>query len=139
MTKEVYSLGTSNRSIEEFINILKVFRIQKVVDVRRFPTSKFSHFKKYNLEKILKRENIDYVYMGDSLGGYRKEGYQVYTQTDCFKLALASLENLAKEKRSCIVCCERFPSRCHRRFITANLHKKFKVVHIIEISEIIEE
>ena len=50
---EVYTLGTSNRGIDEFISILKAYGIELVVDVRRFPTSKFEHFKKENIERRL--------------------------------------------------------------------------------------
>jgi uncharacterized protein (DUF488 family) len=133
MIKELYSLGTSNRSLPEFITILKGFNIQRVVDVRRFPTSKkFVHFKRDNLAQALEREGIEYIYMGTSLGGYRKGGYQEYMQTEDFRSALNSLKRLVEEKRSCIFCCERLYFRCHRRFITQALSGEFKIIHIIE-------
>ncbi len=34
----IFTLGTSTRSPEEFLALLKHYRIEKVVDVRRFPT-----------------------------------------------------------------------------------------------------
>jgi uncharacterized protein (DUF488 family) len=58
--KKLYSLGTSNRTREEFLNILKKFNIQQVIDVRRFPTSRFEHFKKENLALFLEKEGIKY-------------------------------------------------------------------------------
>jgi uncharacterized protein (DUF488 family) len=105
--KEIYSLGTSNRTQEEFLNILKKFNIQQVIDVRRFPTSKFEHFKKENLANFLEKEAIAYFWWGKELGGYRKEGYLNYTCTQEFKKYLKKLEELAKSKITCIICCER--------------------------------
>jgi uncharacterized protein (DUF488 family) len=53
----VYSIGHSNRSIEEFLGILKRYKIKKVIDVRRFPSSKkFPWFNKEELEKVLKEK-----------------------------------------------------------------------------------
>ncbi|MCD6228473.1 MAG: DUF488 domain-containing protein [Candidatus Omnitrophica bacterium] len=139
MVKEIYSLGTSNRSQDAFLRIIKKFHIQRVVDVRRFPTSKFLHFKASNLKRILNQENVEYVYMGDILGGYRKEGYRNYLQTQAFSSGLRKLEKLALEKRTCILCCERFYFRCHRRFITEALRGIFKVIHIIEEDKVKQE
>ncbi|RLA77996.1 MAG: DUF488 domain-containing protein, partial [Deltaproteobacteria bacterium] len=43
---KVFSVGTSTRSIEEFIALLKEHGIRVAVDVRRFPTSRrFPHFR----------------------------------------------------------------------------------------------
>ena len=135
---EIFTLGTSNRKIEEFLEILKHFRIKIVVDVRHFPTSKlFPHFKKENLEKILKENEIEYHHL-EKLGGYRKGGYEEYTKTKEFKEGLENLIEIAKE-RTAIVCAEKFPWKCHRAFIARELEKKgIKVIHIIEKDRIWE-
>ena len=79
MVLKIYTLGTSNRSIKEFLEILKSYQIQIVIDVRRWPTSKwFEHFKKENLEKILSENNIEYLHF-EKLGGYRTGGYEAFT------------------------------------------------------------
>ena len=50
---QIYTLGTSNRSLEDFFEILKEYQIETVVDVRHFPTSRlFPHFKKENFKVI---------------------------------------------------------------------------------------
>ena len=128
--KPLFSLGTSNRSFEEFLNILKKFAIQRVIDIRRFPTSRFPHFKKDILENLLKKENIEYVYLGELLGGYRRQGYIAFMETEEFKKGLERLKKLAKEKRSVIICCERFYFKCHRRFVASKLEKDFEIIHL---------
>ncbi|MCM8778718.1 MAG: DUF488 domain-containing protein [Candidatus Omnitrophica bacterium] len=128
-----YTLGTSDRSLSEFIELLRYYGIELVVDIRRFPTSKFAHFKRENLEKFLKKENIDYFYLGEELGGYRSGGYENYVKTEEFKKGLQKLIDLAHHKRTAIFCAERFAFRCHRRFVGFALRESgYEVIHIIE-------
>lgn len=133
----IYTLGTSRRTIEEFIKILRKYDIKTVIDVRRFPTSKFPHFKKEIFQKQLEENKINYVYLGNELGGYRKNGYENYTGTEEFKKGLEKIVELSKKENVVIVCCEKFYWKCHRRFIAEELVKKGeKVVHIIEENKI---
>jgi uncharacterized protein (DUF488 family) len=130
---EIYTLGTSNRTLEEFLEILKEYKIETVVDVRHWPTSRlFPHFKKENLEKFLKKSGIGYFHF-EKLGGYREGGYENYTKSEEFKEGLGELIKIAKNKKMAIICAEKFPWKCHRAFISQELEKKnFKVIHIIE-------
>ncbi|RKZ22445.1 DUF488 domain-containing protein [bacterium] len=131
MEKTVFTLGTSTRSMEEFIEILKHYKIQVVFDVRRFPTSKHEHFKKENMKKCLEESGIEYRYLGDKLGGYRKGGYKNYMHTEEYMRGIKEIEK--EKRRKCIVCAERFPWRCHRRYISRTLEERgWRVVHILE-------
>ncbi len=131
--KKIYSAGTSTRSEEEFIELLKSYGIRCVVDVRSFPTSRLEHFKGKNLELILKREWIKYVYLGNELGGFRKGGYEVHLLSDAFRRGLEKMESIASEEPTLFICAERLPWRCHRRFIGNVLEEKgWTVIHIIE-------
>jgi uncharacterized protein (DUF488 family) len=129
----IYTLGSSTRSPEEFIELLKEHHIETIADVRKFPRSRFEHFCKENLPKLLEEAGISYSYMGRELGGYRKEGYQNFTATPEFQSGLRELEKVAQVGRTAIVCAERFPWRCHRHFIGLELQKKgWQVSHIID-------
>ena len=130
---EVYTLGTSNRGIDEFISILKAYGIELVVDVRRFPTSKFEHFKKENIERHLRENGFEYFYLGDLLGGFREGGYQKYMESDDFGRGLQMLIDMVKRKKTAIICREKFPWRCHRWQISRKLTEMgFRVVHILD-------
>ncbi len=133
----IYTLGTSNRGPEEFIEILKFYNISAVADVRRWPVSqRFSHFKKENLKKLLKNHNILYYHF-ENLGGYRIEKYNNYMKTENFKKAFKELVNIAENILTCIICAEKFPWKCHRRFISKALEDLgFEVLHIIEKEKI---
>jgi len=131
--KKIYTLGTGLRSLEDFIEILNGYDIRAVIDVRSFPTSKFEHFTKVRLETSLKKELIDYHYLGKELGGFRKGGYEDYTRTSEFANGMTALEDIASSKTSVIICAERFPWKCHRRFISRELQIRGWVVeHIID-------
>lgn len=123
---------------QSFIKILKANGIEVVVDVRRWPTSKIEDFKRESLERLLRYEGIEYLWMGDSLGGYRKGGYAEYMKTDEFNKGLERLVGLAMERTACIMCMEAKPSSCHRRFISERLLElRFEVLHILPSGGII--
>ncbi len=129
----IYTVGSSTRTREEFLRLLHQFGIRKVVDVRRFPTSRFQHFRQENLAKSLQDAGIDYVYLGKELGGYRRGGYQSHLSTSSFREGLERLETEARDKPTAVLCAERFPWKCHRRFIGVELARRgWKVVHIID-------
>jgi len=131
--KEIFTIGHSTRSFEEFLLLLKRFKIGILVDVRRFPTSKLEHFKKEKLEAFLKREGIKYIYLGKELGGYRKGGYKKYVETKEFMEGIEKLEKIADKGRTAIMCAERFPWRCHRKYISIALEERgWRVVHILD-------
>jgi uncharacterized protein (DUF488 family) len=129
----IYSLGTSTRSKSEFTGLLQKHGIELVIDVRRFPTSRFEHFTQEALRQLLTGLQIDYVYLGTELGGYRSSGYQAFTTTPEFEQGIKIVENKARQKKSVILCAERLPWRCHRRFTTSGLEKRgWQVEHIID-------
>jgi uncharacterized protein (DUF488 family) len=140
MAQIIFTLGTSNRTLEEFVGLLRYYDIEMVADVRTFPTSKLSHFKKEALEKSLKEEGFDYSYLGKELGGYRKGGYEAYTKTGDYLRGIELLKEIASRSRTAFFCAERLPWRCHRRFIGQSLVKRgWKVVHVIDEKRVWED
>ena len=136
--KIIYTLGTSNRTLEEFLAILEQFGLKQVIDVRSFPTSKrFPHFEQNRLAKALAQHQITYYWLGPELGGFRREGYENYLKSEAFKKGLEKLLALAQKASSVIICAEKFPWRCHRRFISQKLTERgVEVRHIIEPDKI---
>ncbi len=122
-------------------------RIQVLVDVRRFPRSKFEHFNAENLKNI-HEHGIEYVQKSE-LGGFRKKilqdspnkaikslGFRNYADfmlTEEFEKSVGDLIDIAKKKRTAVMCAERFFWNCHRKFIADYLTiHGFKVLHIID-------
>ena len=123
--------------MREFLELLREHNIEVVVDVRSFPTSKISHFRKEELEKWLPENGVCYVWLGRELGGYRRGGYQAYMATHQFREGIERLLNIAKQKRTCLMCLEPNPKYCHRRFISAHLEGLgVRVIHILKRGQI---
>jgi uncharacterized protein (DUF488 family) len=130
--KAIYTIGTSNRSLQEFLEILKKYSIQQIADVRRFPTSRYEHFKQENLKNSLEKEGIKYVHIKE-LGGYRKNGYLKHIQSDEFKQGIEKLLEITRYHKTAVMCAELLFFRCHRRFISDKLVEQGeKVIHIID-------
>lgn len=131
---QIYSIGHSTRTPEAFFRALEAWEIRRVVDVRRFPVSRRRpHFSREALERECGLRGVDYVWMGDGLGGFRGGGYESHLRTPEFAEALRRLEDLARERASAFLCAERDPARCHRRFIAQELARRgWAVTHILD-------
>lgn len=128
----VWTVGHSNRSVEKFLELLREHEIQVLADIRRFPTSKVEHFKRELMGKWLPENGVEYVWLGEELGGYRRGGYKKHTRTKLFREGIQRLLEIAEKKRVCIMCMEVNPRYCHRRFISAFLERKgVEAIHII--------
>ena len=90
-------------------------------------------FKRQNLEAALAVKSVHYVYMGDTLGGYRKGGYELHMQGDEYALGTERLCQIAEKKAAAIMCAERLASKCHSRFVARSMAERgFKVIHIVD-------
>jgi uncharacterized protein (DUF488 family) len=128
----VFTIGHSNRTIEEFIEMIEVHGIRLVADVRTVPRSR--HNPQYNREVMapaLLRLGIDYKHL-PGRGGLRhakKEsvntawenesfrGFADYMQTDDFSRSLTELIGMVEQRPTAIMCAEAVPWRCHRSLI----------------------
>lgn len=138
---EIYTIGHSTLRGEEFLALLREFSIKIVADVRRFPTSKkHPQFARRALEAELARAGIRYVGLGEELGGYRKGGYEAHMKTAAFASGVRGLLELGGAGRIAVLCAERDPQRCHRRFLAAYLVQRgVRVVHILGPGKVREE
>jgi uncharacterized protein (DUF488 family) len=147
----IWTIGHSTRTVGEFHNLLEVYGIELLADIRSLPGSrKFPHFDKEVLEKSLPEAEISYVHL-KHLGGRRKvnhhskntgwrlpafRGYADYMETEAFVNAAKELENLAKEKRTAIMCSEAVWWRCHRGLVSDWLKLQgWRVVHILTLKK----
>ena len=68
----VLTIGHSNRSIQEFLDILQVHQVQLVIDVRKLPGSRSNpQFNQDTLPQALEKYGIGYVHL-PTLGGLRR-------------------------------------------------------------------
>lgn len=143
----LWTIGHSNRSTEQFLEMLASQRIEALADVRRFPGSRrLPHFNQENLSKSLADAGIDYVHFPE-LGGRRRtradspntawrneafRGYADFMMTPEFRAGIERLLALAKEKRTAIMCAEALWWQCHRSLIADYLKAAgHNVIHIM--------
>jgi uncharacterized protein (DUF488 family) len=140
LMKTILTMGTGNRTLEEFILLLRSYSIEMVIDVRSFPKSKFPHFAGETLAQSLGEAGYGYSFLGKELGGYRTGGYEAYMQTYDFLRGMDLLERLAGRCRCAIICAERLPWQCHRRFIGRSLRERgWTVEHVIDEGRLWEQ
>ena len=144
----IFTIGHSTHGSEEFLKLLRSQGIEAVADVRRYPSSRrHPHFNAGSLAEALPREGIDYVELGEALGGRRTprpdtpnmgwrvagfRGYADHMESAEFRSALAELEDLARERRAAFMCAEGPWWRCHRQLIAdALLARGWEVQHVM--------
>jgi uncharacterized protein (DUF488 family) len=129
-----FTAGHSTRKLEDLVCLLKENGIEMLVDVRFSPRSRHNpQFNKDGLERACRKAGIAYLHL-KRLGGFRKGGYKKYSKTPAFKREMAALQKRIKRKRSCILCAERNPYKCHRRYISDWLKRRgFSVIHILDM------
>lgn len=120
-----YTIGHSNVSVREMIDLLSAHGIKLVIDVRSDPYSKYSpQFNKREIEGELRGNGFDYLFLGDKLGGKAKSpgfltpggapDYERMADTDAFRAGIAEVERLAGERAVVLMCSEADPKACHR-------------------------
>jgi uncharacterized protein (DUF488 family) len=140
---EVYTIGHSNHTVEDFTDLLRKHTIEVLVDVRSQPYSRrVPHFNREILARVLREQGFTYEHWGDRLGGRpADEGflladdsvdYDRVRSSEDFQQALDELLALARERRVALMCAEGDHRRCHRgQLITPGLlARDVTVLHI---------
>jgi uncharacterized protein (DUF488 family) len=141
---ELYSLGHSNHPPEKFIKLLKDNLIGCIADVRSTPLSQWVPFaNRENLENLLSAADVQYIYLGNLLGGHipelnsnkkaeRLKEYDYIRREEYFIRGLNRLRAEAEKHRTCMLCSEEDPSLCHRRLLIGSslAAQGIQVLHI---------
>jgi uncharacterized protein (DUF488 family) len=143
----VLTVGHSTRPLVEFMALLAVHSVTRLIDVRTVPRSRHNpQFNRDSFPAALEADGIRYEHVA-GLGGFRRthpgsmnlgwrhvsfRGFADYMQTPEFAENLAGLIEQASRERLVLMCAEAVPWRCHRSLIADAL-----VVHGIRVEEII--
>jgi uncharacterized protein (DUF488 family) len=121
----LFTIGYGARTLEEFIAALKANSIEYLIDVRTAPFSKFKpDFSKDLLKYHVERANIQYLFMGDTLGGQPQDAachtdgkvdYDKVRVQPFFQKGIERLKKAFEQKRrAALMCSEGRPEQCHR-------------------------
>jgi uncharacterized protein (DUF488 family) len=144
---QLWTIGHSTHSIEDFIRALRSFEIKVLADVRSFPGSRrYPQFNREQLKASLAAAGIEYQHFPE-LGGRRRvrpdshnmawrnkmfRGYADYMETDEFRAGIARLLEVARARPTAFMCAEAVWWRCHRSLISDYLKAKgVEVMHIM--------
>ena len=135
----IFTIGHSTRTIDEFVELLRMNDVKEVVDVRSIPMSRHNpQFNGDTLNQSLRDNGIRYKHL-KKLGGLRHSrkdsinlgwrnlsfrGYADYMSTPEFSEGLESLTKIACLRETAIMCAEAVPWRCHRSLVADALIKK---------------
>lgn len=151
---EIWTIGHSSRSWEEFLALLQSQSITLLADVRRFAGSrKYPRFGSEQLPVLLAAAGIAYLPFPE-LGGRRKasvgaattvwrnpafHAYAEHMHSDEYQQGRARLLQQAAGQRTVIMCAEAVWWRCHRALIADDLKASGIVVwHIMAAGRRVE-
>ncbi|HSM94785.1 MAG TPA: DUF488 domain-containing protein [Rhizomicrobium sp.] len=151
----VFTIGHSNRTISAFVDLLRAGAVQHVVDIRRFPRSRANPG--YNADILpdeLARYGISHARI-EELGGRRAHAkdvppevnafwinrsfhnYADYALSASFRSGLDDLLEMAKARRTGIMCAEALWWRCHRRIVADYLMNAGRAVfHLMAVDKV---
>jgi uncharacterized protein (DUF488 family) len=145
---KLFSIGHSNAGIDAFIDLLRLYEITALVDVRSQPYSRYNqHFSREQLKQFLEEAGIDYIYLGKEIGGrpedpafYLHNGkvdYDLVARSPLFLSGIERLLALASERRVAFMCAEAEYKSCHRYWLITRtlVERGIEVRHILHSGE----
>jgi uncharacterized protein (DUF488 family) len=139
----IWTIGHSNHPLETFLALLTRHRIDLLIDVRSSPYSRYaSQFNREAIHPALQQCGIQYLYLGDLLGGrsedprfYDDQGRVLYgalAESSGFRQGIEQLLDRLARTRTAIVCGEEDPTNCHRRLLVGRVlqDRGVRVVHL---------
>jgi uncharacterized protein (DUF488 family) len=142
----ILTVGHSNHEEAEFLELVRGAGVELIADVRANPRSRYPQFNRSALAGTMKAAGIGYAPLGAELGGRREplpdsvntaleegpfRGYADHIASEQFAAGLDFLVELARERRTAVMCAEADWHRCHRRLIADVLTVRgWRVLHL---------
>lgn len=111
----LFTIGTSNRSLCEFLHELHSRSITQIIDVRSHPYSRLGHFCRPAIERWAAAHGLFYRPEGASLGG--RSGLSAGSGE--LRDALYRLQATSMREKVAVFCAEGDPAKCHRSYLVA--------------------
>ncbi len=139
---ELFTIGHSTQTWEQFLELLLRHRIEAIGDVRSSPYSaRFPQFNRDMLDRTLRAAKIRYVFLGDELGARRAERecyvggvarYDKIARTAAFRAGLERVQTGVTRFRLALMCAEKDPLECHRTILVCRQFRNdMNIQHIL--------
>ena len=146
-TFSLYTIGYSAFEPVNLIRLLNERSIGAVADVRSTPySSRFREYNREQLQALLRRNRIHYLYLGKELGA-RPDKPELYSNgradfrkmaaTESFREACQRIRNGLSKMSICLLCAEKDPIQCHRTVLIC--HNFLKLYPAANISHILAD
>lgn len=123
-----YTVGYAGRTQADFVELLVVAGVDRVVDVRALPLSRRKGFSKTGLREALEARGISYVHLRAAGNPFRAIKNEVErclalyaAHLDQHPEVLAEIEAALEGHRAALLCVESEVAHCHRSTIAAHL------------------
>ena len=143
----ICTIGTTQKTLEQFIRLLQSAAVDAVIDVRLRNTSQLAGFAKKEDLSFLLREGFGIGYehrpelapSPEILDSYRRtadwHGYEstflaLLEQRDALAVGR---DLLGRFRRPCLLCAEPTPDRCHRRLVAEWLAERMPGLEIVHL------
>ena len=150
MSSKIYTIGYGNRQILPFIQLLKKYEIEILIDIRTTPFSRFNpDYRIQKFEVHLVNNDIRYLFLGKELGGKPNDltcytdgevDYEKIKTKQFFHDGVAEVIALnVAGFRIALMCAEQSPLDCHRKWLVGDYLESqgFEVKHIDKNGEIL--
>ena len=144
---QLYTIGFTKKSAEQFFGLLKEAGVKRVVDVRRRPNSQLAGFAN-NRDLawfLVELCDVDYVHFAELapspelLDDYRKKridwsGYEPRFEKQMKDAKIKDRMWKILRSGDCFLCSEDVPDQCHRRLVAEHLVDEWvnvKVEHLV--------
>src|SRR4051812_48981866 len=127
---ELLTIGYEGCAIDQVLSELRAARVGLLLDVRAVPQSRKPGFSKRQLAAGLDEQGIGYIHLQglgtpkpgrDAVRAGHPERmepiFREHMRSDRAQADLAHAKQLARRARVCLLCFERDPMTCHRRFV----------------------
>ncbi len=144
MSATLWTIGYERASLAQLIETLRAARVETLIDVRELPNSRRAGFSKRHLRAGLEEAGLAYVHMRAL--GTPKAGRDASRRGDKTtmraifsgkmenpdsQIALAEVADIARTRRTCLLCFEHDWRACHRAILVERLTPQgFKAVHL---------
>jgi uncharacterized protein (DUF488 family) len=139
----LFTVGHSNQTLPQLIELLQIHGVVALADVRSTPYSRrLPQFNRPELELQLPRSGFTYVFLGEELGARRDEpeayvglqaAYERVAELPAFQRGIERVISGAKKGLTlALLCAERDPLTCHRAVLVSRhlSHRGLDVQHI---------
>ena len=145
---KLYTIGFTQKSAEEFFNLLRVNGVQRLIDIRIHPQGQLSGFARQGDLPYFLRElagQCQYLYLPvlapteDMMVEYRKDGnWERYAARfealmDERNIPAGLDRSMFEAATSCLLCSEATPEHCHRRLVAEQLARHWTDVEVIHL------